>query len=88
MTAKKKKSVGSSVKKTTVKVECGRFNGEVKKYSVPVGSNVQNLLDVAGISLNKGEEINNLSSQVIVPTSPVKDGETYLIVANYKDGIQ
>ena len=87
--AKKKKKASSSrvaAKKTVVKAECGRFNGTVKTYALPVGSNIRALLDVAGISLNSGEEINDMSSNVYTPTDLVKDGETYLVVTNYKDG--
>jgi len=80
----KKKKTTTSKKLHHKKAEIGRWDSELKKCIFKDGSTVADLLKTAGLELTDGEAINDLTGKNIKPNDIVKNGETYLIVRNYK----
>ena len=70
-----------------IRASIGLFDGEVKDFIVPVGATVQILVDKGDFSLTEGEVITALSDgRDVILSATVKNGETYLITGNYKNG--
>ena len=68
------------------KAEVGRFDGELKTIAFNEGDKISSLLEKAGLTLGTGEGLNNDSAEDVNPTDTAVDGETYLIIGNYKQG--
>lgn len=69
-----------------VEAEIGRFDNELTRYSVPVGSTVAVLLSKAGFSSSDSQEILDSNGDVVRLTDPVKMDEEYFLAANYESG--
>ena len=68
------------------KAEIGRFDGELKVVAFNDSDTISKLVEKSGITLGTGEAINNDSGEVVNMSDVAQDGETYLIVGNYKQG--
>lgn len=73
-------------RRTTYKVvEVGRFDdSELKRVVFNNGNTVQDVLDKAGITLQNGEEVNNLNGTTQTLTKKVKNGDTLIVTGNVK----
>ena len=70
----------------TIKASIGRFDGEYKNFVVNEGESISVLLGKANLTLGSGEAVNDDCANAVSPNDAVKDGETYHIVTNYKNG--
>ena len=67
-------------------IEIGRFDGELKKLVVDDKTTISKALDMAGLKLASGEEVNTSRAEAKKGDDRVDDGEQYLVVGNYKSG--
>lgn len=71
-----------------IKAKVGRFDGEIKEFAVNDGDKVSVLLSKANLTLGTGEGVNDDCGNAVSVNDEIEEGETYYIVANYKNGNQ
>ena len=67
-------------------VKVGRFDSPLQEVAFDNGNVVEDALTKAGITLETGEEVNDLNGNSIPLTKKLRDGMTLIITGNYKSG--
>lgn len=67
-------------------ITVGRFDQAMKNYTVSREATVQDVLDKAGITLGRGEEVNKLTGAKVSLGSKPATGTTLVVTGNVKSG--
>lgn len=69
-----------------IKVEVGRVDKPLVKFTCKSGDTVADLLVLAELEVVKGERIKNFDDEVFALTDVLVDGETYFLVGDLEQG--